>query len=71
MTTDLKRMIAKSYGVLEEMENAVCEAEERLREMTAEVKAWRVVDDHRDQQNILNLVSHARRLRTLNERLYP
>jgi septal ring factor EnvC (AmiA/AmiB activator) len=84
MTLDLASIIAGLYGKLEEMENAICEQEERLRDITAEVVAWRASEDMlqkeigaepgeltawRKQHD--SAYAMARRLRKVNEELYP
>jgi hypothetical protein len=76
VTLDLRKLIAKSFGVLEEVENAICEQEERLRDMTAEVMAWRTAIDHYFgpfpmDEKADELLIEARRLRAQNEELYP
>ena len=76
MTLDLKYILSKAFGTLEEMENAICEQEERLRDVTAEVKAWRTAVDHYFGPYPMDekadaLLLEARRIRSVNEKLYP
>jgi hypothetical protein len=80
MRTDPRVIHTDLCGLLYEMENAICEQEERLRYITAEVVAWRAADDHAEDTTFdanmrtarsIGTVEKARRLRKQNEGLYP